>query len=401
MAYYDFADSFFQTCKKENINKIIETYQGKFGGISYGAVFDHFLKEPSKIESLLAEIKEKVKSEEFVRSYLIDKRDSLKKELNALVQKFIASNYQDYLYAIEFYDKKQCIEFEIKEWIERYNGIAKGIPMLNERNADYSLCILDDLFHFYERKVSLYQQLPGSNFEVFYKTHSPTILENCEANYGLLSVGDDFTVKARGIPKFYDRVNDTHVLINFLPNDFVAYLMELKQNNDFDLAFRPNYNICGDHLEDYSLALESVDFGKIYDNSLNKILDQTRLVDDCTQDAFLVYRDGNNVIFEEILYDFHEDGDCIVTQGVHIQFEEQKIKHIDHEYFFYSIEEYDGKLQNIRQHGEVKNRYKTFKIDNANLNFANNSNENILYRTLQVFFENQKLVKEYFEKILA
>lgn len=78
------------------------------------------------------------------------------------------------------------------------------------------------------------------------------------------------------------------------------------------------------------------------------------------------------------------------------------ISHLDHEYIFYSEEEYREREKNINQ----KKRVKTFKIDNSKIPFifslkegVNEERINILLLILEGYFKKKDLLKEYFQKI--
>ena len=138
--------------------------------------------------------------------------------------------------------------------------------------------------------------------------------------------------------------------------------------------------------------------GNLFQGHLDCIPEVTSLLDYDSQDYFVVRRE-EGIVFEELLYDFKTvEPDFVITQGVHLQYEGERITHLDHEFFFYTVDSYDQKLKDIRKHGHT--RYKTFKIDNAAIPFEKNASDNVLYKTLHTFFKNHALIDEYFEKIL-
>lgn len=114
-------------------------------------------------------------------------------------------------------------------------------------------------------------------------------------------------------------------------------------------------------------------------------------------------------IFEEILEDFdNDDSENIITQIVHLTYIGENnnyyIDHIDHEYIFYSIEQYDKKLESLKKGKEnIKGhkKIKTFKIDEAKIPFFYKDANDIffLYLILENFFTKKELLKEYFNKV--
>lgn len=123
--------------------------------------------------------------------------------------------------------------------------------------------------------------------------------------------------------------------------------------------------------------------------------------------------DRDNITFEELCEDFTEFNNMIVTQVIHLQYKCIKgvdyITHLDHEYIFYSIDEYEKRINNIYQKGEAQKRMKSFKIDNSMIPFhvkvcvknentdgISEKNELFLYYVLDCYFKHKDLLSEYF-----
>ena len=100
---------------------------------------------------------------------------------------------------------------------------------------------------------------------------------------------------------------------------------------------------------------------------------------------------------------------------IHLQYKtednETYITHLDHEYIFYTIEEYEKRLGEYNQKGTAKRRMKSFKIDQARIPFnyqckiykkdnSGSENELFLYFVLDSYFKHKDLLKEYFQKFL-
>ena len=70
--------------------------------------------------------------------------------------------------------------------------------------------------------------------------------------------------------------------------------------------------------------------------------------------------DPQNITFEELCKNFEVYNDMVVTQVVHLQYKKEGnctyITHLDHEYVFYTIDEYDNRMGNVTQKGTAKTR---------------------------------------------
>ena len=136
----------------------------------------------------------------------------------------------------------------------------------------------------------------------------------------------------------------------------------------------------------------------------------TRLYcEDFYDDCLWVKVEGNDITFEELCEDFHEDGNNVVTQMIHLQHKGNKISHLDHEYIFYDLESYVARKSNPKIKGEARKRVKTFKIDNSTIPmdylckmYKDNIEISVplIYFVLNNYFEHKDLLEEYFQKIL-
>ena len=170
---------------------------------------------------------------------------------------------------------------------------------------------------------------------------------------------------------------------------------------------------------EYEQLVEHFERGIAFDmDALNKE-PITRLYADCYDDCLWVVVDERNMTFEELCEgETYYDGK-IITQVIHLQYEKTKdkymITHLDHEYIYYTKEEYEVRKRNHRQKGNANHRMKTFKIDKAKIpmdyqvecRYYNDSMDksvtvqvNFLYYVVKNFFQHQQLVNEYFEKMI-
>lgn len=116
-------------------------------------------------------------------------------------------------------------------------------------------------------------------------------------------------------------------------------------------------------------------------------------------DQVWVFSMGNSVEFEEILGDPEILDDCVVTQMIHLEYVIDdgriKISHIDHEYLFYSYEEFDRRLEDYNQRAGAKKRIKTFKVDRSRLPLVFEDGTFFLYTVLDAYFTRAYFLQEF------
>lgn len=114
------------------------------------------------------------------------------------------------------------------------------------------------------------------------------------------------------------------------------------------------------------------------------------------KDKDITYKE---ITFEE-LYDSPESdyNNEIITQVVHCLYvkhnNEYYITHLDHEYIFYTEEEYKERKKDDKKKGHRK--MKNFKIDDSKIKLT----PQFLYKILACTFRHIELIKEYFQKCI-
>lgn len=218
--------------------------------------------------------------------------------------------------------------------------------------------------------------------------------------YHLISIDTD-TLMVEAFPAriFKQRINTT-IFLNGSEDYTFRYLLELNRKYDFSLSLKPSSFYFLEGKYEIGKVEEHLETGKYFDiNSIAEI-SLTKLYDN-DYDTLWVKVDNFNITFEEILHNYKIHGDSIYTQVIHCQYEEIHgklfVNHIDHEFIFYSIDEFEKRNNDANQKGENKKRIKTFKIDNGQIPI--NEDDNILYNVLKMKFENQELLSEYFREI--
>lgn len=308
---------------------------------------------------------------------------------------------------------KNFIEDDIKylmvadwDWIKENNLITYTTEFPNICK-DWRIVLLSFLFLSYKRKIEEYDKFvdwKNTPLLKFYEDKDKGVILRMKKNYGLFDITDDFTLKTTNGAKIYDKVRNTHILIRMVPNRIVELIQKIVAKYSFKIAFRPDYFICGENLKDICYLTEELELGDYLD-TIDKIPTLSKLYQsDDYYNALIIYREHNNIYFEEELSDFLTYRDYITTQLVHLQFYVEKdieyIMHLDHEYVFYTLDEYQVKQKTLTQKGGTHKRYKTFKIDNAKIPFSQKANCNLLYQVLVSYFHNVSLINEYFQKSL-
>ena len=402
MEYIDSFKELFNICIKQEKEREISIYQGKGVVQSYGGLIDFFLREDAeKTQCYLDQLSELINDNEF-QCYIVSlRKKNIKRENEELKSKIKYKG--DFFNSFRLASNEKLLEVLDWNWI-RINYYEHNAKVLSSIVSDWRIYLLDDLYKEYKRILSKkFEYINDNPLSSFYK--SKNINLNMEDNYGLCPVLDIFEIKTNGTPKLYDTVNKTHIIIRFVPNDFVQYLNCLHKNNTFDIAFRPDYELCGEHIKDIVFISEGVVFGNAFNTNISQLPNLSALSDENIPDnRLIIKKEKEDLTFEELVDDFEVYEDYIVTQVVHARYKSKEgkeyITHIDHEYVFYNFAEYNSKQDCLKNKGEAREKFKTFKIDNAKIEFVSDASSNIVYQTLRAFFKNDVLINEYFGNMI-
>jgi hypothetical protein len=402
MKYIEPFTELFTICIQKEKDWYINLFQGNGFVQSFGGLVDYFRdNEPTETQMYLDILSLFIEKIDF-QDYIINLKKEIICEENKALRIKIKNGVEDFS-RIKLASNEKLLE--IIDWelikINMYKCISSYIPHII---SDWKILLLDDIYKNYKKKNNdIFAYSVKNNLSEFYLMKGLDL--KMEDNYGLFPVSDDFLLKANGLPKIYDPKNDTHIIIRFVPNDFVQYLSDLRSQCRFTLAFRPDYDLIGPNIKDIYLILEGVIQGNIFETCISQLPSLSELIDYFAQgDRLIISKEGNNLTFEELADDINIYEETIITQVVHLQYEvcsdKEYIKHIDHEFVFYDIESYEKKQDDTRIKGDARKRFKTFKIDNANIEFTSDANSNILFQTLKAFFYNDLLINEYFERLI-
>ncbi|MCX4257811.1 MAG: hypothetical protein OSJ54_12915 [Oscillospiraceae bacterium] len=239
--------------------------------------------------------------------------------------------------------------------------------------------------------------------------------------YGIVPIDSERELLPIYPPRIYDRTINKTFFTKNVPLNLLEKIAEMISNGiikDFSVRLRnePGYNgkIC---CKGYIAG--AIERGKIFNFVNLGNYSISKLYSKEYENCMWIVIDPQNITFEELCSDFEVYNDMIVTQVVHLQYEKEGectyITHLDHEYVFYTIDEYNNRMNNATQKGTAKTRMKSFKIDNSRIPFDyrcevleedKNGNdlvrnyEHFLYYVLECYFEHKDLLKEYFQDIL-
>lgn len=370
--------------KKEEIKNSIKKHE-------YGIE-----KEINKLEILRKEILENdefIAEEKRIKNWNEEVHNKPIKKLENLYKEINQENI--YKFIIEKYNEN----------IEGYKLTEKITKVFNQEDYLYAN-ILELLLKEVYKEEEPYYEINEKNNRLK-ETYEFIDEDEQYKKYGLLKLNSNRNLEKPMLnsPPYYihDNRKGYIVLDSRIPDEVLIKLYYLKQDNLItDLSLRANYYMkirkCNIHA-----AFEERAFGKYFSFENLKKLIPTKLYSTATNNSLWINIKNGSITFEELLDDFkiEDKEEFIKTQVIHCEYFEDKeefyISHIDHEYIFYSLDEYEERAKNIEQKGNVKKKLKTFKIDNSKIPFIID-NENILLFFLNQYFKSKDLLLEYFQK---
>ena len=237
--------------------------------------------------------------------------------------------------------------------------------------------------------------------------------------YGIVPVDENRELIPIAPPRIYDKKINKTFFIKNLSLLLLQKISEMKSNGIIgDFAVRlfnePGY----EGKMDSGYITEALERGKVFDFVNLGNYSVSKLYSEKYENCMWVVIDSQNITFEELCEDFDIYDDMIVTQVIHLQYSLEDgnayITHLDHEYIFYSVDEYDKRLGDVTQKGEAQTRMKSFKIDHAKIPFDSrctifrkdekgndlpSEDEQFLCYVLECYFKHKDLLREYFQKI--
>lgn len=370
--------------KKEEIKNSIKEHE-------YGIE-----KEVNKLKILRKEILENdefIAEEKKIKNWNEEVHNKPIKELKNLYKEINQENI--YKFIIEKYNEN----------IESYKLTEKITKVFNQEDYLY-VSILELLLKKIYKEEEPYYEINEKNNRLK-ETYEFIDEDEQYKKYGLLKLNNNRNLEKPMLnsPPYYihDNRKGYIVLDSRIPDEALIKLYCLKQDNLItDLSLRANYY---KRIQENRriLIYEERAFGKYFSFENLKNLIPTKLYSTITNNSLWINIKNKSITFEELLDDFEieNEREFIKTQVIHCEYFEDKekfyISHIDHEYIFYSFDEYEERVKDIEQKGNIKKKLKTFKVDNSRIPFIID-NENILLFFLNQYFKSKDLLLEYFQK---
>lgn len=308
-----------------------------------------------------------------------------------------------------------------------YNSLSDDTGLFDGHNIDYyqESCVFKLIFELFDRYFSINSRfdvmdLKDNNLYSLYQENNINLFDCDEQykKYELLSIKlENFEWCSNQPFQLRDiRLGKTLYFSDIIPNKFSEnknnhltlsqFLWDcLEEGKIKNLALRPNFiDVPSDGL---SYSCENFEKGKSFNiNGLNHKNVAKLFQENNYNNQLWVYMDGNeNITFEE----FNEEDNLLneyfyltglkVTNVVHLKYFQDNsgtyIEHIDHEYIFYSIEEYKLRKNNHLQKGDAKKRIKTFKIDKSKIPLNNEKDIEFLEFILKECLTHIDLIEEF------
>jgi len=272
-----------------------------------------------------------------------------------------------------------------------------------------------------KRKKSVYNR----DLDRLKSIYSRCFDKNSELHtYGLIEIDKKCELLAIDPPRLFDpRVNKTFYLSNIKKDLLELFLgiSGLYEKLSVRVSNLDMYIFDGRNTE--KILQEAFAFGKPFNKECIGSISVTKLYSEDMDNTFWVKSDHEDITFEELCSEEDQYADSVITQVVHMQYKNSDsgiiITHIDHEFIFYSKEDYEKRKNNVKIKGSNQPRLKSFKIDNARIpidlqcehaygvqnemtNDAKILVEKIpfLIYILKEYFTHTELIDEYFAKLL-
>lgn len=352
-------------------------------------------------------IKKNIKEKNFQKEITNLKKKNIKqqiKEEKEKIKKSTSKEMKKILNEEILRLEKEIDEIDFSKIIMKFKKFYNdAIYEITEEEYVYDK-ILDLFYQEYKKNVETECDMNEKN-NMLAQTYKYINDDEQYEKYKLLKINDyRKLVKVRFFHLTDTRIEDENYIFldKSLSEKICEKLKDLKDKGYIkELSLRPNYCF---KISKIIPSAEEIEFGKVFKfANLNQVL-PTKLYSIENEDTLWINIEKKNITFEEILKDFEIiKNDIIRTQVIHCEYFEEKgkfyISHMDHEYIFYSLEEYVKRLSDIKQKGNILKRIKTFKIDNSKIPFILEDGMNVLLFFLNEYFKSEKLLLEYFQKI--
>jgi len=354
-----------------------------------------FLESDEKIVNLISIIETKIKDDKF-KNYLTSlERAKYKNEVKIREEE------------IKYNPSFRNISF-LKTYKERLDNLSFDSMMnnfLSDAEIDSEItttnlkekypffCLLKLLFDAFKMNKR-FDFEKENNLTKFYRDNKIDL--NLKNQYELIKIDDNFEIiPNNSLSYILDNKLSVYISLREISYEVLVLLNKLKVKNIItDLFLRPDYSTPMKSL----CMMEELERGNIFSFDGLKSPEVSKLFSvDNYKNCLWINIDGKNITFEELCDDFDNHGESIITQVVHLEYKGNFINHIDHEYIFYTADEYDKRCTDYKQQGK---KFKTFKVDNSSIPFTLENGDFFLYRILDGYFKHKDLLIEYFQNVL-
>lgn len=435
---------FFSALKAEENISLKKTFEGDFSNVGKFTILAEKYLENNEtlLGGIIPEFKAALKMEEIKDSILEAQKEQIRNRLDRLHKELENTPDSFYEIQIEHYENrlsKLSMSSIIEEAHSIFDEVVLGVLQANQKSSDqskenylytYYLTILYEKFKYDATKAEKYTATKQTEKKLYkyYKSLNVELRETDRqfAKYDLFSISSSEQIIS-GLPsRIFDKENNSQFLIDIpeaLLNMFASLLQSEAINN---ISFLIECEVVFQTSMQYFILLgnEQPKSPVFFMDFLNDIRDGqavrevVRKTDtpnvfpphvlagrfyDTNNDSAWYFIDSRNIYFEEILSDPEVLDDCVVTQLIHIEYfirnDQMLLAHIDHEYIFYSYDEFDKRLKDFSQKGSARKRIKTFKIDNSEIPLIAEGDVLVLNTILENLFKKPYLFNRFIREI--
>lgn len=277
-----------------------------------------------------------------------------------------------------------------------------GFIEITSNYAFYKICSY--LYENYREKTQEKEKIRNDNSFIC-EYFSRLVLDTAEMTsfekYGLITLNDDFTIyksKERCCLQYKNDPEHHYLYMNINKPVLNEFIKMLKLGLIGTIAFKII------DIQKIVPAFEDMERGHHFTLKLYRLPDISMFYDGANYEnrLYVKYSECDcSLTFEELDDNFEIVDEYIRTQVVHMQFvkndEEYRIRHLDHEYIYYTLEEYEKRKTDPAQKGK---KIKTFKIDNSCIPITYKTNGIFfIYFILDNYLKHKKLLREYFNSM--
>jgi hypothetical protein len=438
--------NFFRHLKEEENVSLKKTFEGDFSDVGKFTILTEKYLENNEtlLGEIIPEFTATLEVEEIKATILEAQKEKIRTNLNFLYEKL--ENAPGPFYAMQIQREENRLSnlsfSSLKEEAHSiFDEVVSSVLLENIRSSNqarenylcvFYLTILYVKFKFDIAEAGKYNatQKAENKLYKYYKSLDIDLKEADRqfAKYDLLSISSSEQIIS-GLPnRILDKKNNSQFLIDIPEALLNIFAFLLKSGAIKSISFLVESEVVFQTSQQYFILLGDeqpkppvffVDFlndardGQALREVVKNTHDQNTFPPhvlagrfyDTSNDSAWYFIDNHDIYFEEIPSAPEVLDDCVVTQLIHIEYfvrnEKILISHIDHEYIFYSYDEYDKRLNDFSQKGSARKRIKTFKIDNSEIPLVAEGDVLVLNTVLEYRFKKPYLFNEFVREITA